>query len=165
METASRHRATLTLPSDKEIVLVRDFDAPKRAVFAAWSTPELVRRWYGCPDMDVPVCELDFREGGQWRIVLTDQDRVEHRFSGEYREIAQPDRLVFTERYEAFPDGAHLVTLTFVGEGSITRQTLHILHATAENRDAHLRTGMESGLEQMFTRLEAAVAPLTPASR
>jgi len=102
--------AKVTLPSEREIVVVRPFRAPRDAVFEAWSNPEHVKRWYPRKAMTMPVCEIDFRVGGAWRWVQRESTGKEHALSGEYREIRCPDRIVFTERYEPVPGSDHLVT-------------------------------------------------------
>ncbi len=161
METLTRPKATLTLPSDREMLITRDFDAPRRLVFEAWTRPELVRRWYGCAAFAMSVCEIDLRVGGGWRFVLNDPGTgMDHGFSGEYREIAAPERLVYTERYEPIPGSDHLVTLTFTEQAGRTTLTEHLLHASRENRDGHLQSGMEEGMQQTLDRLEELVEEL-----
>jgi uncharacterized protein YndB with AHSA1/START domain len=150
--------AKLLLPSDREIVIVRAFQARKDSVFEAWSKPEHVRRWYVCSTMTMPVCEIDFRAGGKWRWVQRDPaSGTDHPISGEYREITRADRLVFTERYEPVPQSEHLVTLTFEERNGVTTLTHHILHASKENRDGHLQSGMDRGLPDLFARLDAVL--------
>src|SRR5437667_12431752 len=99
-----------TTPSDREIVLTRLFDAPRRLVFDAMTKPEHVRRWWGILDDDhsVTVCEIDLRPGGAWRFVGRGP-RGQYAFYGVYREIA-PERVVFTEIFEPFPDVESVVT-------------------------------------------------------
>src|ERR671930_2727594 len=103
------NRAKLTMPSDTELVITREFNAPRDIVFEALSKPGHVKRWYGLRHLTLPVCEMDFRVGGKWRFVLRDPNEgVDHAFSGEYREIVRPERIVQTEWYEAIP-GAEYV--------------------------------------------------------
>lgn len=161
METRSSRGTRLSLPSDREILIVRDFNAPKSLVFDAWSVPEYVRRWQGCRQQTMLACEIDFREGGAWRWVLRDlTSGVDHVFSGEYRLIARPDRLEFVERYEAVPGSDHTVTLTFEEQDRVTTMSMRILHRSAQNRDGHLASGMERGLEDMFDRIEELTASM-----
>jgi uncharacterized protein YndB with AHSA1/START domain len=164
MEPLSTHHATLTLPSDTEIVIVRDFAAPRGIVFDAWSRPELIRQWYGCPEMSVPVCDVDFRVGGHWRVVLRDSSG-DHAMSGEYQAIAPPERLVFTERYERVAAPPHVVTLTLSEHGVGTRLVMHFRHRSPEARNGHLQSGMDTGLEFMFTRLEALAGSMATTAR
>jgi uncharacterized protein YndB with AHSA1/START domain len=158
VDTTTSYRATLTLPSDKEILIVRDFKAPSARVFDAWTKPEYIRRWYGCETMDMHLCEVDFQEGGSWRFALRDADGIEHAYSGEYQTIVRPDRLVFTERYEPVPGSDHLVTLTFTEQRGVTTMSMHLLYPSTQHRDGHLKAGMESGVQETLNRLEAVLA-------
>jgi uncharacterized protein YndB with AHSA1/START domain len=157
-----RSRETqLSLPSDREIVLVRALRAPRSLVFAAWTRPEHLRAWYVCPSLTMPVCEMDVRVGGRWRYVLRERESGhEHALSGEYREIIRPERLVFSERYEPVPGSDHVVTVTFVERDGLTTVTQHFAYASKESRDGHLQTGMDKGAEESFVRLEQLAATL-----
>jgi uncharacterized protein YndB with AHSA1/START domain len=150
---------SLTLPSDREILITRVFNAPRQLVFEAWTQPEHVKRWFGgCTPMVMTVCEIDLRVGGKWRYVLHDaSNNTEHGFAGEYREIVRPERLVATERYEPVPNSDHLNTLTLSEQNGKT--TLHILiqHQSQEQRDGHLQSGMETGLRETLNRLETVL--------
>ena len=108
-----------TTPSDREIVLTRLFDAPRELVFEAMTRPEHVKRWWGCLDerYSVPVCEIDLRVGGAWRFVGRGP-QGDYAFYGVYREIAVPERVVFTEIYEPFPDAESVVTSVLTTEGN-----------------------------------------------
>jgi uncharacterized protein YndB with AHSA1/START domain len=153
------HPTELVLPSDRELVLTRDFDAPRSLVFEAWSKPEHVRRWYGLRHLTLPVCEMDFREGGQWRFVMRDpKEGVDHGFSGEYREIVRSERIVYTERYERIPGSDHVVTLTLTDRDGKTTLREHILYQAKEHRDGHLISGMEAGMQETFARLDEFLA-------
>ena len=147
--------ATLTLPSDREILIVRAFAAPRRLVFDAWTDPVQVPRWYGCAEMAMTTCEMDVREGGAWRWALRMPDGSQHTFSGEYRTIARPERLVFTERYEPVPGSDHDVGLTFEERDGVTTMHMLLSYPTTAARDGHLASGMERGLEGSMQRLEA----------
>jgi uncharacterized protein YndB with AHSA1/START domain len=167
---AARHRhgsAVITLPSETEILITRRFDAPAELVFRALTTPALVRRWWGFPTSEWLVCEIDLREGGRWRYVVREGDAVIG-FHGEYREIARPHRLVATEVFEGLPGSsaapaagadadAALVTTTLDEAGGVTTMTVLVRHARPEYRDAHLASGMESGLQVAYDRLEELV--------
>jgi uncharacterized protein YndB with AHSA1/START domain len=145
----------LALPSDREIVMTRAFDAPRALVFEAWTRPEHVVRWYGCNASTLPVCEIDLRVGGKWRFVMRDSDGVDHAMQGAYREIVPPGRLVFTEGYvtEGFASGEALVTLSFVEQDGRTTMTSRTLYASAEDRDRHLNMGVETGAAETMDRL------------
>lgn len=157
------NKARLSLPSDLEILLVRDFDAPKDLVFETWTRPEYVKLWYGCSLQTIETCEIDLRVGGKWRWVLRDKEGGrEHAFSGQYQEIARPDRLVFTQRYEPVPNSDHTVTITLDERAEVTTLSMQFLHASRQNRDGHLAASMETGMQEMMRRIGDLVASLRP---
>ena len=154
MTTTRFGSATVTLPSDIEILITRAFRAPAALVFAALTTPEHVRNWWGFETSPLVVCEIDLRVGGSWRYVTRDADGVELGWHGEYREIEAPHRIVSTEVFEGFPDAGSVNTMTLTEhEGLTTLQTV-VLHSSRENRDGHLNSGMEGGMQHTFDRLE-----------
>ena len=118
-----------TTPSDREIVLTRLFDAPRPLVFDAMTKPEHVRRWWGILDDEhsVPVCEIDLRPGGAWRFVGRGPQGDFPAFYGTYREIAPPERLVYTEFFEPYPGEGSLITTVFTEEHGKTRMTVTCL--------------------------------------
>lgn len=150
-----------TTPSDREIVLTRLFDAPRRLVFDAMTKPEHVRRWWGILDerYSVTLCEIDLRPGGAWRFVGRGP-HGEVAFYGVYREIAAPERLVFTEIYAPFPDVESVVTSVFTEEGGKTRLTATCLYPSLEVRDSVLNSGMTRGAGISYDRLEDLVGEL-----
>jgi uncharacterized protein YndB with AHSA1/START domain len=152
----------VTTPSDCEIVLTRLFDAPRQLVFDAMTKPEHVRRWWGCisDKHSVTVCEIDLRPGGAWRFVHRGPEGEYPAFYGVYREIVAPDRLVYTEIFEPFPDGESVVTQVLTEELGKTRLTLTALYPSKEVRDMVLKTGMESGAAISYDRLEDLVTEL-----
>src|SRR5918912_1766296 len=105
MTVTSSRGATLTLPSDEQILITREFDAPRHLVYKAWTTPELIRRWWSANRGEMTVAEIDLRVGGAWRDVMVTPDGVEVAFHGEYREIVPNERIVSTEVYEGLPEG------------------------------------------------------------
>jgi uncharacterized protein YndB with AHSA1/START domain len=151
----------VTTPSDQEIRMTRLFDAPRSLVFEAMTKPEHVRRWWGClgEGYSVSVCEIDLRPGGRWRFVSR-HPRGEAAFHGEYREIAPPSRLVFTEIFEEFPDSESVVTTEFTEEGGKTRLTATVRYPSLDVRDAVIASGMASGAAISYDRLEDLVAEL-----
>jgi uncharacterized protein YndB with AHSA1/START domain len=158
---SDRHgSAVISLPSDTEYLVTRVFDAPAELVFTAYTTPELVQRWWGFETSEWLLCEIDLREGGHWRYVIREHD-TEVGFHGEYREIAGPHRLVYTEWYEGVPDpgpDAHpLVTMTLDEAAGTTTMTLLAQHASKEERDMVLASGMESAMQVSYDRLEDLV--------
>ncbi|MBB4634341.1 SRPBCC family protein [Longimicrobium terrae] len=155
----SRHgSATITLPSDTEMLITRRFDAPAALVFKAYTTPELVRRWWACETTKWVVCEIDLRVGGSWRYVTLDQG-MEIGFHGEYREIDRPHRLVTTEVFEGFPDpDAGALNIVTIDEADgVTTLAVLVQHTCREHRDGHLASGMESGMQLAYNRLEDVV--------
>lgn len=157
--TRNGRAATLTMPSDQEIVITRVFDAPPPLVFKAWTTPEHVNRWYSAEPL--VVCEIDLRVGGRWRYVLRAPDGSEHGFSGTYREIVPPERLVYTEGYEGLPpDRDCLVTTTFTEQNGQTTLTSLLRYRSKEDRDAHVASGMEVGMRKTLDRLEEHLATM-----
>ena len=151
----------VTTPSDREIRMTRVFDAPRHLVFEAMVKPEHIRRWWGClgEGYSVPVCEVDLRPGGAWRFVNR-HPGGEAVFYGVYREITSPERLVYTEIYEPFPDVESLVTVVLSVESGKTRVTLTAVYPSLEVRDTVLRTGMEKGAAISYDRLEDLLAEL-----
>ena len=154
-----------TTPSDREIVLTRLFDAPRRLVFEAMSKPEHVRRWWGLLDerYSVTLCEIDLRVGGAWRFVGRGP-QGEFAFHGVYREIAAPERVVFTEIFEPFPDVESVVTSVLSEEGGKTRLTVTVVYPSLEVRDSVLETGMARGAAISYDRLEDLVRELQRAA-
>jgi uncharacterized protein YndB with AHSA1/START domain len=150
-----------TTPSDREIVLTRLFDAPRRLVFEAMSKPEHVRRWWGQlgEGYSVPVCEIDFRPGGAWRFVNR-HPKGEAAFHGVYREINPPERVVFTEIFELFPDVESVITSVLTEEGSKTRLTATCLYPSKDVRDMVINSGMAGGAGISYDRLEDLVREL-----
>ena len=150
-----------TTPSDREIVLTRLFDAPRPLVFEAMTRPEHVKRWWGCLDdrYSVPVCEIDLRPGGKWRFVGKGP-QGEYGFHGVYREIVVPERVVFTEIYDPFPDAESVVTSVLTEEGGKTRLTATCVYPSQEVRDIVLQSGMTRGAGISYDKLEELVQQL-----
>jgi uncharacterized protein YndB with AHSA1/START domain len=152
--------ATVTLPTDTEILITREFDAPRHLVYRAWTTPDLVKRWWSGQRGEVISAEIDLRVGGMWRWVMVAHGGFEVAFHGEYREIVPDERLVSTEVYEGMPEGEALNTLTFTEEDGRTTLTLLVEHSSREHRDAHVNSGMEAGMQESMDALERVAASL-----
>jgi len=150
-----------TTPSDREIVLTRLFDAPRQLVFEAMTKPEHVRRWWGILDEhhSVTVCEIDLRPGGTWRFAGRGP-RGDYGFHGVYREVAAPERVVFTEIFDPFPDVESVVTSVLTEETGKTRLTATCLYPDQQVRDMVLGTGMTRGAGISYDRLEDLVSAL-----
>ena len=151
----------ITTPTAREIVMTRVFDAPRRLVFDAWTKPELVKRWLLGPDgWTMPVCEIDLRVGGKYRWVWRrDSDGTEMGIGGVYREVAAPERLVATERFdEAWYPGEAVNTVALVEQGGRTTMTQTTLYESRDARDKALQSGMADGVGASYDRLEALLA-------
>jgi uncharacterized protein YndB with AHSA1/START domain len=158
----SDHRSlTVTTPTDRQIVLSRDFDAPRRLLFDAWTRPELLKRWYGARGWRLVVCQIDLRVGGTWRFVSRGPDGAEMGQSGVYQVIQPPDRLVHTELFDnqSYP-GESVITHEFIERVGRTTVTSTVLYATPEGRDTVLRYPMRRGVAQGYDRLAAVLAEL-----
>jgi uncharacterized protein YndB with AHSA1/START domain len=159
-EMTSSRSAKVTLPTDTQILITREFDAPKHLVYRAWTTPELVRRWWNAKRGEVTIADIDLRVGGTWRWVMVSDDGFEVAFHGEYRELVPDEKIVTTEVYEGMPDAAALNTLTFSEENGRTTMTLLVDHKSREHRDGHLNSGMEAGMQDAFDLLEQVAVSL-----
>ncbi|MDB4994251.1 MAG: hypothetical protein JWM74_1683, partial [Myxococcaceae bacterium] len=149
MATKEKNRATVEILSDTEMVIARTFNAPRDLVFEAITTPEHVRNWYGCAVMAMTLCEIDLRVGGKWRYVLRMPDASEHGWSGEYREITPPARLVSTENYEPIGPGHELLaTVTLDEKNGRTLFKNRLTYKSKADRDGHLQSGMEVGMQE-----------------
>jgi uncharacterized protein YndB with AHSA1/START domain len=150
----------VTLPTDEQILITREFDAPKHLVYQAWTTPELVKRWWSAKRGEVTTCEIDLRVGGRWRYVMMTEDGFEVAFHGEYREIVPNERIVSTEVYEGMPEAEALNTLTLAEVDGRTSLTVLVQHTSKEHRDAHINSGMEDGMQDAFDLLEQVAVSL-----
>jgi uncharacterized protein YndB with AHSA1/START domain len=144
---------TFTTPSDRELVMARVFDAPRRLVFDAWTSPEHLPHWMlGPSGWTMPVCEIDLRPGGAYRYVWRRSEGTEMEMGGVYKEIAPPERLVATESWGGdWPETIN--TLTLSEEDGKTTISLRVLYPSKEARDAALKTGMKEGVSLSFDRL------------
>ena len=163
MAVTSSGTATVTLPTDEQILITREFDAPRHLVYRAWTTPELVKRWWHAKRGTMTVAEIDLRVGGRWRYAMVTDGGFEVGFHGEFREIVPNERLVSTEVYEGIPDAeehAALTTLTLTEVDGRTILTVLVEHPTKEGRDAHVDSGMEAGMQDAMDLLEEVAVSL-----
>jgi uncharacterized protein YndB with AHSA1/START domain len=163
MAVTSSGTATVTLPTDEQILITREFDAPRHLVYRAWTTPELVRRWWHAKRGTMTVAEIDLRVGGRWRYAMVTDGGFEVGFHGEFREIVPNERLVSTEVYEGIPDAeehAALTTLTLTEVDGRTILTVLVEHPTKEGRDVHIDSGMEPGMQDAMDLLEEVAVSL-----
>ena len=160
----SQYKSTVTLPNDRDVVVVRAFNAPRTLVFDAWTKPALIQRWMlGPPGWTMPVCEMDVRPGGtfKWRW-RSEESGAEFGFTGEFREVVRPSRIVHLERYEPGDVGGEmgeaLVTSELIEKSGVTTQTMTIHYESKAVRDAALKTGMTDGMEMSFQKLDELLA-------
>jgi uncharacterized protein YndB with AHSA1/START domain len=162
MPMTSTGTATVTLPTDERILITREFAAPKHLVYRAYTTPELVRRWWNAKRGDVTSCEIDLRVGGRWRFVMVTPDGFEVAFHGEYRELVPNERIVTTEVYEGVPDPGEgvLNTVTFAEANGRTTLTILVQCPSRDVRDAIIDSGMEAGMQDAMDLLEDVAVAL-----
>jgi uncharacterized protein YndB with AHSA1/START domain len=162
----STQTATVTLPTDEQILITREFDAPRHLVYEAWTTPEHVKRWWGAKRGEVTIAEIDLRVGGRWRYVAVTDDGFEVAFHGEYREIVPNERIVSTEVYEGAPaaegqaEQGTLNTATFSEADGRTALTILVQAPSKEVRDAIIDSGMEAGMQDAMDLLEEVAVSL-----
>ncbi|MGV1007676.1 MAG: SRPBCC family protein [Dermatophilaceae bacterium] len=160
---AGGYRTRMDLVGDTTLVLTREFRAPRTLVWAALTSPEHVRQWYGCQMGEVTTCDIDLRPGGRWHYVLTSPDGHEDSFSGEYRELDPPARLVTTEGYDNIPGAAYLSTVTLDEADGVTTFRNVLEYPATEVRDGHVGSGMEYGMNASLDALERLVVALAEA--
>jgi uncharacterized protein YndB with AHSA1/START domain len=165
MAQTSSGTATVTLPTDEQILITREFDAPKHLVYKAFTTPDLVRRWWHAKRGEMTVAEIDLRPGGAWRYVAVTPDGTEVAFHGKYREIVPNERIVSTEVYEGAPqsDGPEqgtVNTATFTEADGRTTVTILVEAPSKEIRDAIIESGMEAGMQDALDLLEETAVSL-----
>jgi uncharacterized protein YndB with AHSA1/START domain len=163
MAVASSGTATVELPTDEQILITREFDAPKELVYKAWTTPELVKRWWSGQKGEVTLAEIDLRVGGVWRYVMNASEGFEVAFHGEYREIVPNERIVSTEIYEIPDQGDSpptINTATFTEADGRTTLEILVQCPSKELRDTIIDSGMESGMQESMDALEQVAISL-----
>lgn len=167
MAQAGSGTMDVTFPSDDEILITRTVNAPRHLVYRAWTTPELVKRWWPGRRGQMTVADMDFRVGGAWRYVMVAHGELEVAFHGTYREIVPAERIVSTEVMEmpgASPDsedGAVVNTVTFEeADGGATTISIRTNAGSKEVRDVIARSGMEAGVREQFEIIEELAASL-----
>jgi uncharacterized protein YndB with AHSA1/START domain len=161
MTAASSGSAVVSLPSDTQILITREFAAPRHLVYRAWTTPELIKRWWPANRGKMTVAEVDLRVGGRWRYVMIADGGLEVAFHGEYREIVPNERLVSTEVFELMPEAEAVDTMTLTESRGRTTLTVLVQHQTKAHRDAHVESGMEAGLQDALDLLEQVALSLS----
>ena len=165
---ASTGSAKVTLPADDQILITREFAAPKHLVYRAFTEPDLVRQWWTAKRGEMKTCEIDLRVGGKWRYAMVTPDGFEVAFQGEYVELVPDERIVTREVYEGLPEGVteeqgstvNTATFADAGEGR-TELTLLIQTTSKFARDAIIESGMEDGLQDALDLLEETAQSLS----
>ena len=160
MEMTSSTAAVVTLPTDTQILITREFEAPRHLVYRAWTTPELIKRWWSGDRGEVTIAEVDLRIGGRWRYVMTANGGFEVGFHGEYREIIPNERIVSTEIFEGAPDAEAVVEHTFTETNGRTTLTMLMQLPSRAVRDTIIDSGMEGGLQEAMDHLEQVAVSL-----
>jgi len=152
--------AMVTVPGDAQILITRQFDAPRHLVYRAYTTPELIRRWWPGHRCRCASVEVDLRPGGSWRYVMTANAGFDVAFHGEFLEIIDGERIVSTEVFEGAPEAAAVTTTSFAEHDGRTMLSILVQHISQENRDMHLNSGMELGMQEAMNQLEEVARAL-----
>jgi uncharacterized protein YndB with AHSA1/START domain len=160
MSTTKTSKLVISTPSDREIQMVRAFDAPREVVFNAFIDPQLIPKWWGPRNTTTVVDTLEPWTGGKWRFVNTGSDGVEHGFRGEFREITPPSRIVWTFEYEPWAGHVTVESSTFEEKDGKTTVTTVSVFDSVENRDGMLKSGMETGAAESYDRLDELLVTL-----
>jgi uncharacterized protein YndB with AHSA1/START domain len=152
--------AVVTLPADTQILITREFSAPRHLVYRVFTEPDLVSRWWSGEQGQVTSIEADLRVGGRWRYVMTANAGFEVAFHGEYLEIVPDQRIVRTEVFEGMPDAGAVSTTTFAQEGDRTTVAILVEHTSREHRDIQVNSGMETGMQASLAKLEQVAISL-----
>jgi uncharacterized protein YndB with AHSA1/START domain len=155
--------AVVTLPTDTEILITREFDAPKHLVYRAYTEPDLVKRWWPGKRGEMTLAEIDLRVGGRWRYVMITREGFEVAFHGSYREIVPDERLVHTEVFEGVPGGDDdpaLNTITFEERDGRTTLTMLTQVSSRQIRDMIIDSGMEGGMQEGMDLMEEVAKSL-----
>ena len=161
MAVTSSGTATVTLPKDDQILITREFDAPKHLVYRAWTTPELVEQWWHANRGEMTAAEIDLRVGGTWRYAMVTPEGFEVGFHGEFHEVVPDERIVSTEVYERAPGPGTLNTATFAETDGRTTLTILVQAPSREVRDAIIESGMEAGMQDAMDLLEQVAVSLS----
>lgn len=145
----------------REMVVTREFTAPRKLVFETWAKPEHIAKWFGPVPYFIKVLAMDFRPGGRYRFMMCDPEGKDlHAFGGEYREIVAPERIVMTDAFEAPGSPVMVWTVTFTENAGKTTLTVHVLFETEAVRDEYLKMGMKEGLSQTLDQIEGVLASM-----
>lgn len=160
MATASKFDLSVTRVSDTELVLTREFDAPRELVFKAITDATLVSRWWGPRKYRTVVDELDARPGGKWRMHNIGADGSDHAFRGEFRQVVPRERVVWTFEYEPLPGHISVETMTLTERDGRTLLTVRDQFSSKDDLDGMVNSGMESGARESYERLDELIAEI-----
>jgi len=155
---------TITTPTDREVVVRRDFDAPRQLVYDAFTKPALLKRWLEAPGRKMEVCEIDLKPGGAYRFVWRGPGRKDVGMQGVYREVVPHERFVRSESWEDWDAGESIITCVLEERSGLTTLTETVLFPSREVRDAVLKAGLEHGTRDSFDKLAQLLGSMEPAS-
>ena len=160
MATKTKYETTLTLPSDREILMTRKFEAPREVVWETLTDPDLIPKWWGFARDATEVKKMDVRKGGQWQFITRTSGGEVVDFHGEYREVKRPEKLVYTFLFGDMEPGEGFVEITLVEHDGVTELRDRGYFNSKEERDAVIATGMEAGARETYERLSELLATL-----
>ena len=147
--------------NDRELILSRVFNAPRKLVFETWAKPEHIARWFGPSPYFIKVLSMDFRPGGHYRFMMCDPDGKDlHAFGGDYREIVAPERIVMTDAFEEPGSPVMVWTVTFAEAAQKTTLTVQVVFDSPAVRYEYLKLGMKEGLSQCLDQIEDVLASM-----
>ncbi|MEO8632745.1 MAG: SRPBCC family protein [Chloroflexota bacterium] len=155
--TKTKYETTLSLPSDREILMTRKFDAPREVVWETITDPELIPQWYGFARDATVVKKMDVRPGGQWQYITRTSGGEVVDFHGTYREVVAPEKLVYSFLFGDMPEGDGFVEITLVEQDGVTELRDRGVFNSKEERDAIIASGMESGARETYERLSELI--------
>jgi uncharacterized protein YndB with AHSA1/START domain len=161
MAIKTKHETTLSLPSDREILMTRKFDAPREVVWECITDPNLIPKWWGFRADATEVKKMDVRPGGKWQYITHTSGGEDVDFHGTYREVVAPEKLVYTFLFGDMPEGDGFVEITLVEENGVTELRDRGVFTSKEERDAVIESGMESGARETYERLAELIATRT----
>lgn len=161
MGTKTKHETILSLPSDREVLFTRKFDAPREVVWDTITDPELIPQWWGFRRDTTDVKAMDVRPGGKWQYITHTSGGEDVDFHGVYREVKRPEKLVYTFLFGNMPESDGFVEVTLVERDGVTELRDRSVFSSKEERDAVIQTGMETGARETYERLAELVATRT----
>ena len=147
-------------PGIPQVVMTREFDAPRELVFRAWSEPDLLVQWLGPRRLKMEIDRYDARDGGSWRYIHRDDEGNEFGFHGVFHGDPSPDGFVQTFEFEGYPGHVSLDTAVFEDAGGRTIVRMNSVFQSVEDRDGMVQSGMESGVREGFERLDEVLEKL-----